>query len=85
MKPPDSLLTQLNLYAEEKYEDEEDVRERAKDLITQVKRGHTKSHSDFEGSLDDLIHLAKQHSELYPTMLDILKRFSQLLQRDIGL
>jgi len=75
-------LTQLNVYTEEKYEDEEDMRER---LMHQVKGGHQRSRSDSEVVLQDLIQLAKQHGELYPTMLDILKRYGQILQRDVGM
>lgn len=78
-------MTQLNLYAEEKYEDEEDMRERAKTLMHQFKGGHERSRSDSEVALQDLIQLAKQHGELYPTMLDILKNYGQILQRDVGM
>lgn len=86
IKPPDSLLTQLNVYTEEKFEDEEDMRERARDLMEELKKnGHQRSLSDSEVALQDLIQLAKQHGELYPTMLDILKHYGQLLQRDVGL
>ena len=77
-------MTQLNLYTEEKYEDEEDMRERAKTLVHQF-RGHERSRSDSEVALQDLIQLAKQHGELYPTMLDILKNYGQILQRDVGM
>ena len=78
-------MTQLNVYTEEKYEDEEDMRERAKSLMHQFKEGHDRSRSDSEVALQDLIQLAKQHGELYPTMLDILKHYGQILQRDVGL
>lgn len=85
IKPPDSLLTQLNLYTEEKFEDEEDMRERARSITHQMMHGHQRSRSDSEAVLQDLIQLAKQHGELYPTMLDILKHYGQILQRDVGL
>lgn len=86
IKPPDSLLTQLNVYTEEKFEDEEDMRERARDIMGELKKnGHQRSLSDSEVALQDLIQLAKQHGELYPTMLDILKHYALILQRDVGL
>jgi len=78
-------LTQLNLYTEEKFEDEEDMRERAQNLLGQTKKGHQRSRSDSEVALQDLIQLAKQHGELYPTMVDILRHYGQILQRDVGL
>lgn len=73
------------MYTEEKYEDEEDMRERNQTLMGQSKRGHERSLSDSEVVLQDLVQLVKQHGELYPIMLDILKHYSRLLQRDIEL
>ena len=85
IKPPDLLLTQLDLYTEEKFEDEEDMRERAQSITHRMMHGHQRSRSESEVVLQDLIQLAKQHGELYPTMLDILKHYGQILQRDVGL
>ncbi|KAJ3492688.1 hypothetical protein NLJ89_g11182 [Agrocybe chaxingu] len=85
IKPPDSLLTQLNLYTEEKFEDEEDMRERARALMPQAKQTQERPRSESEASLQDLIQLARQHGELYPTMVDILRHYGQILQRDVGI
>lgn len=85
IKPPDSLINQLNLYTEEKFEDEEDVRERARDIMSSFRSDHVRSRSESEVALQDLIALAKRHDELYPTMVDILKHYSQILQSDIGM
>jgi hypothetical protein len=76
-------LTQLDVYTEEKFEDEEDMRERARNLMNGASR-HQRARSDSEVALEDLIRLARQHGELYPVMVDILKRYELLLQRDVG-
>jgi hypothetical protein len=76
-------LTQLDVYTEEKFEDEEDMRERARNLMNGAS-GHPRSQSDSEVVFGDLIQLARQHGELYPMMVEILKRYEILLQRDVG-
>ena len=83
IKPPDSLLTQLDVYTEEKFEDEEDMRERARGLMNGAS-GHQRARSDSEAALQHLVQLAKQHGDLYPMMVEILKRYTLLLQRDVG-
>ena len=85
IKPPDSLLTQLDVYSEEKFEDEEDVRERTRTMMSQGFKAHQRTNSDSEVVFQDLIQLAKQHGELYPMMVDILKHYGLLLQRDVGM
>ena len=73
MKPPDSLITQLDTYTEEKFEDEEDLRER--DLS-----GHRRTVSDSEIVLEDLIRSAKQYEELYPTVVEAISHFRTLVE-----
>lgn len=87
VKPPDTLLTQLDVYTEEKFEDEEDMRDRLREMMAQRAKGHQheRSKSDSEVALHDLIQLAKQHGELYPMMLEILSHYGQILQKDIGM
>jgi hypothetical protein len=84
IKPPDSLMTQLDVYTEEKFEDEEDMRDRARTLMKQG-HGHERARSDSEVALEDLVQLAKQHGELYPMMMDIMTHYGQILQRDVGM
>lgn len=79
MKPPDALLTQIDVYSEEKYEDEEDLRDRTRGLV----RGHTRTRSDSEVVLEELIGIAKQHGELYPIMVGTLKRYAVILEKDV--
>ncbi|KAJ7167544.1 armadillo-type protein [Mycena filopes] len=80
IKPPELLVKQLDLYTEEKFEDEQDMRDRARNLVG---GGHQLSRSDSE--LEDLVRLAKQHGELYPKMMEIMNHYGQILQRDIGI
>jgi len=79
------LLTQLDVYTEEKFEDEEDMREHTRALTDQAAGGHVRARSESEVALEDLITLAKKHGELYPMMVEILNRYGQILQRDIGM
>ena len=79
VKPPDALLTQIDVYTEEKYEDEEDLRDHARSLV----REHTRTRSDSEVVLEDLIGIAKQHGDLYPIMVETLKRYVVILEKDI--
>jgi len=85
IKPPDLLLTQLNLYTEEKFEDEEDMHERTRHLLRTTQGTSERPRSESEVALQDLVLLAKQHDNLYPVMVDILKHYGQILQRDIGM
>jgi diaphanous 1 len=85
IKPPDSLTTQLDVYIEEKFEDEEDMRERSRIIFAQGASGHERSRSGTEEALEELVRLAKQHGELYPMMVDILNHYGQILQRDVGM
>ena len=79
IKPPESLVTQLDVYTEEKFEDEEDMRERARDVMSD----HRRSRSESGAVLDDLLSIAKQHEALYPLMLATLKRYQDIFERDM--
>ena len=72
-------MTQLDVYTEEKFEDEEDMRERARDVMSDHRRSRTES----DAVLDDLLHIAKEHDQLYPLMLTTLKRFGDIFEREM--
>ncbi len=78
IKPPESLVTQLDVYTEEKFEDEEDIRERARDVMD-----NRRSRTESEAVLDDLLRIAKQHEGLYPMMLATLKRYGDIFEREM--
>jgi diaphanous 1 len=86
VKPPDSLMTQLDVYTEEKFEDEEDMRERARSLMAQGSSKHERARSDSEQALEDVIRLAKQHGELYSIMVETVGHYGEVLEReDMGI
>ena len=70
-------MTQIDVYTEEKFEDEEDMRERAQDFVH-----HQRSRSESELVLDELIRVAKQHHEIYPLVVELMRRLIQILQDD---
>ena len=72
-------MTQLDVYTEEKFEDEEDMRERARDVMSDHRRSRTES----SAVLDDLLRIAKQHAGLYPLMLATMKRYGDIFERDM--
>ena len=78
MKPPESLVTQLDVYTEEKFEDEEDLRERARDTLAE----NREARSQADPALDDILRAAKQQESIYPMLLMALKRYGDLIDRD---
>ncbi|TFY78768.1 hypothetical protein EWM64_g5245 [Hericium alpestre] len=79
IKPPDSLITQLDVYTEEKFEDEEDMRER---VLSLMKSGRTGTGSDAEIVLEQLLRQSQQHTA-YPKIIGTLNAYSQLFQLDL--
>ena len=77
VKPPESLITQLDVYTEEKFEDEADMRERANSLMI-----NGRSSSEMDGLLGELGQLAKQFPDLYANLMEILKCYTSLLNLD---
>ncbi len=77
LKPPDALVTQLDIYTEEKFEDEEDLRERT--LASHRRREASESEAVF----DEVIKVAKQQGELYHSVVSIVSSLHQLLEEDL--
>jgi diaphanous 1 len=87
IKPPDSLLTQLDVYTEEKFEDEEDSRERMQNFLA---RNTASAHLAQDGNqthlnelVEALVHLAEHQPDLYPLAIEILQHINQIIERDI--
>lgn len=78
IKPPESLVTQLDVYTEEKFEDEEDMRERARNLHDTAESPH------YEPAVNELLTLAARDEGLYTAMIAAFQRLSQILRKDIG-
>lgn len=76
IKAPDSLITQLDIYTEEKFEDEEDLRERSL-------AAHRRTVSPSEAALEDLLRSAKQSDGLFPLVVDSLTRLLGIVGKDM--
>ncbi|KIY49480.1 hypothetical protein FISHEDRAFT_65448 [Fistulina hepatica ATCC 64428] len=72
LKPPDSLLTQLDVYSEEKSADEEEHREMSSAL--------PENHDPITQAV---VQLAKQH-DLYSTVVDILQHAASMMDRNMA-
>jgi len=85
MRPPEYLLKQLSVYTEEKFEDEEDFRERS--LLHVQESGspqRTKSASGSQATYQHIILLAKRHDAVYSLVIDVLERLAQFLEQNDG-
>lgn len=79
MDPPDTMIKQISVYTEEKFEDEEDLRERSL-LASRVSRPHSSDVGSFGGS-DAMLALAETVKsqeiagfESIPAEVDVLVR-----------
>ena len=79
--PPESLATQIQVYVEEKQEDQDELHDRALTL-TDRGRGHD-AMSDLGEAGEILRRSADGHEDLYPIMISILRHTSSILDRDI--
>ena len=71
------MITQLDIYTEEKYEDEEDLRERSL-------AAYRRNASPTEAALEELISTAKRSEDLYPLVVEALGYLREILERDIN-
>lgn len=76
-------MTQIDVYTEEKFEDEEDMRERTRVLFKDSANAESSVSMESELAFGELIRLAKQHEGLYPLMLDTMKHYGLIFQREI--
>lgn len=72
--PPDALMSQLDVYAEECREDLEELHERS--------RGHHREEST-EIAWKEVKRLASEHSNLYPVLLETVKKYTTIFERRI--
>ncbi|KAH0840265.1 hypothetical protein J3R83DRAFT_1272 [Lanmaoa asiatica] len=78
VKPPDSLLKQLDMYTEEKYEDEEDFRERARRAVRDSRRQSVEASEP--SILFDEIMQAARLLEAGGAVESILRKLNVVLQ-----
>lgn len=78
IRPPESLVTQLDVYTEEKFEDEEEMRERASRLF-HADDGHNAS--EMFSAFEELVALTRSHAEDYDMVVRIVRSLIPLFQR----
>jgi hypothetical protein len=72
------LVTQLDVYTEEKFEDEEEMRERASRLFHVDDRHNT---SEIYSAFEDLVALTRSSAEDYDMVVRIIRALIPLFQR----
>ncbi|GAA6056774.1 hypothetical protein JCM3770_006127 [Rhodotorula araucariae] len=70
--PPDELLRQLHVYAEERQEDQEELHERT--------AGRSRDDTS-NVPLGELIKLAQEHADLYPKLVDAVRSYITVFDR----
>ena len=70
-------MTQLDVYTEEKFEDEEDMRERMQSMLA---RGHARDASDSDLALEELLRLSRADTSLHPRVTLLLSNVIAILQ-----
>ncbi|KAJ9477578.1 BNI1-related protein 1 [Pseudozyma hubeiensis] len=79
--PPESLTTQIQVYVEEKQEDQDELHERA---LHMPDRDQVRDAMSDLGEAGDILRSAQDsHEDLYPIMISILRHTSSILDRDI--
>jgi len=79
IRPPESLITQLDVYTEEKFEDEEDMRERAANLFH---ADNISGASEISSALEELVVLTRSHPDDYDKVVTIIRALVPLFQRE---
>ncbi|KAG8880257.1 hypothetical protein FRB97_000969 [Tulasnella sp. 331] len=83
LRPPDRLQTQIDVYTEDKFEDEEDMRERTRATMQNITTlGEQDSEPELHASVGQLFQTAKEHGEVYAALLDITCSYCQILERE---
>ncbi|EIW76318.1 hypothetical protein CONPUDRAFT_139713 [Coniophora puteana RWD-64-598 SS2] len=85
-KPPDALQTQLDVYTEEKFEDEEDMRERARKAYSSSARGghgggHGKEASESAMLLEEVLQSAKEQ-QMGAGMVALLRQLEGVFESE---
>ncbi|KAL5507835.1 hypothetical protein ACEPAH_5453 [Sanghuangporus vaninii] len=80
IRPPESIITQIDVYTEEKFEDEEDLRERTRSLFNDPEGS-----SELEVTCALLNDLSLRQEILRPALLEALRQLGVLLSREVTL
>lgn len=71
-------MTQLDIYTEEKFEDEEDMRERRL-------ANHQESSTSSEPIMEDLLRAAKEEEDLYPATIEALGHMHAIMDTEVDM
>ena len=74
-------MKQLDAYAEDKYEDEEDLREQARSIG--LTRATPNERIGEDGSTSQLLHLQQTYPDIFPQIRAVLNTCEAILQRYI--
>jgi diaphanous 1 len=77
IRPPEGLITQLDVYTEEKFEDEEDMRERASNLL---QAGDRYNATELMSTFEELVALTRSCTEEYDKVVRVLKALIPLFR-----
>ena len=78
---PDVLLTQLNVYTEEKFEDEEDLKERVKVMLNTYSQDKDTYSPEFRQAVN--IIYQRSHDNFSLASLTMLGYYGRLLEREL--
>jgi diaphanous 1 len=81
VRPPEALVKQLDVYTEDKFEDEEDMRERAQRL---AHSGHARDASDSDLAFEELVRLSRQDTELHERVTHLLSSCITVLNLEMS-
>jgi hypothetical protein len=81
VKPPDSLLRQLDAYVEDRYEDEEDLREQRLHAIGRRPNGQN-AHELDDPMAANFIRLSKAYPDASPYLQQIVQAVLTLLEQE---
>ena len=82
IRPPEVVVTQIDVYTEEKFEDEEELRERTRSVFKGRDEGED---GVFEVACRALDDITGRYESLKPTMVDLLERMGSLMGKEITL
>lgn len=80
IRPPDAIVTQIDVYTEEKFEDEEDLRERTRTVYRNSDGG-----SELELVFTMLNDFSSQQETLRPLLVDALRNLGLFTSRETAL
>lgn len=70
------------MYTEEKFEDEEDLRERTRVALHRMREDDS-TNSELQAAIGDLSSAMQQHEEANPIVIDIIKSCVEALDKEM--